>query len=180
MNILITITAVVILLTGVYFNRVEKPFDKPDDTTEVLSETDLMRDTLPLGSEPVLTLIPTATETPSPTETTVPSTSVTIIQEDNSQSTSSFSLESFKYPNASIVSDSSDSIMMKTPENAQTVTTWYKSRINSFGMNVTSFVTTNTNDTILNKLAGAGSEGEVSVAISKSPTDNEVTIEVSP
>jgi len=49
------------------------------------------------------------------------------------------------------------------------ITEWYRSRINSLGYNVKSFVKTSANDKVLNKLAAAKSGSEISVEIARDP-----------
>jgi len=71
------------------------------------------------------------------------------------------------YPIAQVISRSENEYILESSDSTQQITDWYKSYIQNNQMNTTSFVTTNTNGNILNKLAGAGNGKEITVEISK-------------
>ena len=157
---ILTVLAVVIVLVGVYFGRGgDRPkisSNFPTATPEVLSE----------GFKE---------EEPTPTPETLVSptpfaSSITPQRES--------SLNIFIYPNAEIISQSSGSVIFESTDNPDVITEWYKTKINAQNLNVTSFVTTSTNDNILNKLVGANSEQEIRVEITKSASASKVRIEV--
>lgn len=112
--------------------------------------------------------------------------SVTINIDDNSTTSysgpsgneNSGSLSDYHYPGASISSESSGEMVMKTGDGAATVTSWYENNIRDKGMNTQSFVRTNSNGNVLNKL-GAGGNGEnVLIEISAQNGSSETTITV--
>ncbi|HBC72807.1 MAG: hypothetical protein UX91_C0006G0037 [Candidatus Amesbacteria bacterium GW2011_GWB1_47_19] len=68
------------------------------------------------------------------------------------------------YPGSVLVSPDT----YETPDDPDKVTLWYKEKINAIGLNVRSYVQTKTNDSVLNKLVGAGADNiKISVEISK-------------
>lgn len=113
------------------------------------------------------TKVPTNSPTQMPTATTKPN-----------NNSSSFSLSGFQYPGASVNSSSQTRMELTTVDSPTTVTDWYKNKINSTGMNAKSFVTTSANDNVVNKLVAAGNGTEISVDITKSPSDSSVKIVV--
>ncbi|EKD91305.1 MAG: hypothetical protein ACD_30C00026G0002 [uncultured bacterium] len=84
----------------------------------------------------------------------------------------------FVYPNSKKVSGGENSFVLESNDNPDSITDWYKEKIRNLGMNVKTFVTTKTNGKVLNKLVGAGREGEVIVEISKSAGSGVVEIRV--
>ncbi len=163
MNIVITILAAVVVGIGIFVNRsglVNVPSNLVSETqSEALSieeeqlEEDVVEETI---------------ETPTP-KVTAPT---------NTPATSNSEINSYKYPNAQVVSSSGNSLELSTTDDSDTVTSWYKDKISESGMNVKSFVTTKTNDNVLNKLVGASGEVEIRVDIEKKSGESEVIITV--
>lgn len=123
-------------------------------------------------AEPSLIQIPTSTPTPTITSHPVATTTPT------NSPTSDFSLEMFRYPNAKTITSSNNQLQLQSSDSPQAITNWYKDKLNSLGYSTTSFVTTNTNDNVENKLAAAGRGKNVQVEIKKSAGDSLVTIKV--
>ncbi len=86
----------------------------------------------------------------------------------------------FIYPGATVTSNSNETIDMTSGDDPKTITDWYKNKIQSEGMNTTSFVVTNTNGNVNNVLAGAKNNEEVKITITKTASDSVVHITVSP
>jgi len=84
-------------------------------------------------------------------------------------------VNSWVYPNSILVKDN----IYQSSDDPATITNWYKNKINTSGMNVTSFVVTSTNNNVLNKLAGGSSTEKFSVEISKKQNDQKTTIRLS-
>jgi len=76
-------------------------------------------------------------------------------------------LNDFVYPGSEVVSSSAGSAYLRTMDDPDKVTDWYKEKIESYEMNVKSFVTTKTNDNVLNKLAGAKEGLEIAVEVKR-------------
>src|SRR5579859_3211560 len=104
---------------------------------------------------------PTSPATPSPT------VSPTVVQVSGSTNTSS----SFQYPNSTQTNQSNGQITFQSSDDPATITNWYKDKIKTLGLNVTTFVQTNTNNSILNTLRGANGSKSIDVEISKKPDD---------
>ena len=88
-------------------------------------------------------------------------------------------LDYFNYPNSETVEKNVSALYLQSADNAKAITDWYKGKIKDFGMSVTSFVTTSTNENILNKLAGAGNGKEINIEIKKVFDESKVSISVS-
>ncbi|MCL4354931.1 hypothetical protein M1349_05750 [Patescibacteria group bacterium] len=99
------------------------------------------------------------TQTPSPTEESgkVPTLVPTALPEANS----------YVYPNSFNYSKKGERISFQTNDDPQTVTDWYKSKIDNLGLSTQSFVQTSSNDNVLNKLVAASGDKEIRVEISK-------------
>ena len=108
-------------------------------------------------------------DTPTPTQQSSP------VQHTDSSS----SIDLFRYPNASVTESSETMLKLTTQDPPETVTHWYKKTITDNGMNTRSFVATSTNGEVLNKLAAAGNNMNVSVEITKANSDQTVHITVS-
>ena len=167
MNLAVTIVAVILVIVGVVFSQTVKTESQTSETSQVLSveeEQEAPEQSTPtVGSQQVETLPPTKTPTPSPTNIPKPTSS---------------NLSSFQYPNSSIVNSSENSLILESSDNSDTITDWYKEKIKGEGMSVTSFVTTKTNDSVLNKLVGADGEREIRVEIKKDSGSSTVNISV--
>ena len=166
MNIVVTIVAVVLVITGVFVSKISKKEIQTSETSQVLSVEEEIKEeevTPTTGSHQTDTPIPTKTPIPSPTNTPKPASS---------------NLSSFQYPNSQVVSSSENSLILNSIDNADSITDWYKEKIKGDGMSVTSFVTTKTNDNVLNKLVGADGEREIRVEITKEAGSSTVKISV--
>lgn len=107
-----------------------------------------------------------------------PQQSVTVVPTVNLTPTSTPTpLNSFKYPNSTQISNGVE-LILQSFDNPQTITDWYKNIITGNGLKTTSFIQTNTNGEILNKLVGANNNSEVRVEISKQANQAVVTIKV--
>ncbi|MCH7641576.1 hypothetical protein IID22_05275 [Patescibacteria group bacterium] len=157
MHVVITVIAVVIVIAGIYFSQ--RNFGKTDSQTnedqEVLSEETIQEE------ESTPTPVPN-----TPTNTSTPTITRTEIHD-------------YRYPNSTVISSLNNSLLLTSSDDADKITSWYKEKINSQGMNVKTFVTTKTNDNVLNKLVGADSDMEVRVEITKDSGSSSVNISIS-
>lgn len=112
------------------------------------------------------------TQTPSPTSMPSPSNTSAPTQKSSN-------LRQFLYPDATISLQSDNSLTLVSSDDAQTITDWYKNKINELGMNTRSFVQTKTNDNLHNVLAAAKSGEEIKVTITKNAGDSQVSIVIS-
>jgi len=166
MNIVVTIVAVVLVITGVFISKISKKEIQTSETSQVLSVEEEIKE-----EEVTPTTGSHQTDTPIPTKTPIPSST-------NTPKPASANLSSFQYPNSQVVSSGENSLILNSIDNADTITDWYKEKIKGEGMSVTSFVTTKTNDNVLNKLVGADGEREIRVEITKEAGSSTVKISV--
>lgn len=167
MNIFLTVVALLIVGVGIFVNRsglVNTPDNLVSETqSEVLSVKEEVEENKVDGD---------AEKTPKPTPTLVTSAPTDV------SASLPFETNSYQYPNSQVTNSSGNSLSLLTTDNVDVVTSWYKDKISSEGMNVKSFVTTKANDNVVNKLVGASGEREIRVDIEKKSGDINVYITV--
>jgi hypothetical protein len=162
--LLIMSAGVIVRIAGV--NEVDNP-----DQSDVLSEkTD--------QHEEIITTTPTLTiDKQDSDENAVAAGSIKSQDPDLSdESNNRVDLKEYIYPGSEVLSEGESNLELTTSDSPQSVTDWYKNRINNFGMNVTSFVTTSVNGRVLNKLVGSSGKVEVRVEINKTPDSDTVFV----
>lgn len=122
------------------------------------------------------TISPTLTSSPTLIPTAIPTVLPTSIPTPPPVKTN---ISSFIYPNSVKISIDASSVILQSSDDPQIITNWYKERITIMGMNAKSFVQTNTNGNVLNKLVAANSGLKVSVTVSKKNNQSSVEIAVS-
>lgn len=166
--------ALAVVTVGIFYNQVkgtsETAGDQPVTTVtqkegEALSATDSANVT----EEPEQ---PPKSPTASPTSSPITPESTTTPQQKSKIE------DGLVYPNVTIKEESGSTVVLESGDSSETITDWYKDKINSLGMNVKSFVTTRANDKVLNKLVGADEEREIRIEISKEPGESSVMIRV--
>lgn len=155
----------VLLFLGLVLNQVQK--NKPQTLGATLS---------PIAT-PQATVLPSPTPTPSPSPTILQKSAAPSSSPNNSGPSNS-QVSGWKYPNSILISESTNALSLESSDDPTTITNWYKSKIQSSGMSVKTFVTTNNNDNILNKLSGASGSTGVLVEVSKNSGDSIVKISV--
>lgn len=129
--------------------------------------------------------LPSPTLTPSSTPTIIISPTVTVYKKNSiptpkqDTTNSGQDINSYKYPSSSVKEESGNRLFLESTDDPQAITNWYKEKITSLGMNANSFVQTNTNGNILNKLAATKSGFKINVKISKKTNDEKTKIEIS-
>ncbi len=117
------------------------------------------------------TVSPTNTPTPLPENIQEQTTTSTINNASN--------INSFIYPNAIVIAKSGNNLILQSNDDADKITDWYKQKIKELGMVASSFIKTNANGKVLNKLAGSSGEKEILVEVAKQHNENTVNISVS-
>src|SRR3972149_3728440 len=153
--------SIFLVILGAYASRKYQVSSRAPAKKEVLSES---------KEEDKEDKIETATITPNPTSSPAPTTAPT--------STDKSLITNFVYPGAAVKSQTSSTLTLESTDHTDKITDWYKSKIESLGVNVKSFVATRANDKVLNKLAGAGKGLEINVEISKDAGSFLATISV--
>ena len=161
----IIIGIVIIAVSGVFFTKI---------TTKVDKKNEIVIDS-PSPSPSVSSSV-SPTPSPTPEESSTPHNSVSITittpkPAPTSQSTQDIGLQ---YPG----SNKTSSNTYTSSDDPQKITDWYKDKIKSLGANSKSFVQTNTNGNVLNKLVGAKSGLTISVEIKKAAGDGQTVITV--
>lgn len=125
--------------------------------------------------------------TSSPTPTVISDTEIsneidTFVDNSTTSGTkippSSSNITDYQYTGARVVSSSSETLVLKSQDDSEKITDWYKEKIAGKKMNATSFVSTTANDYVLNKLEGDNGEEKVSVEIKKENGTDEITITI--
>jgi len=119
--------------------------------------------------DPISTASPTPRPTPAATllQTNSPTANPTANNNSNSD---------WRYPNSTVVSGSGNNITLSSGGDPATITDWYKQKIQNLGMNTKTFVTTNSNNNVLNKLAGAGNNTSINIEIKRNSGDTNTTV----
>lgn len=177
MKIFAVIIASLVLIFGIAYSRMQKVvgFKKEEivlsaETNEELADEGVKKDTndknaFSYTQEKTITSMPSFAPTQTP--------SVTKSSDINT------ALDNFIYPGSEMVSSNDSSLQLRSSSDVDNITDWYKEKIRSLNMNVKSFVTTKTNDNVLNKLVGANGNSEISVEVKKEPKNNYSEISVS-
>ena len=166
MHFIIIFTAILIVAAGVFYNGRDL-FLGPESVDKHTNEEVL---SMSESDDPS----PTSSSSPEQTKSPLPTQGPATKSPSPSQNVSG----SFFYPGSTVKSHEGSVSIMISNDDVDVVTNWYKDKIKSLGMNVTSFVVTKTNGNVLNKLAGASSTSKVEVEIRKVATNTEVTITV--
>ncbi len=127
---------------------------------------------------PTHVISPSPTTTPTPTTKTSSSIIITLEPTKTPSSNVAYS-QTFIYPRSKIISNENGKITLESSDSAKTITDWYKNKIKEQGMNTTSFVTTNTNGKIYNKLTGSISTKTVEIEIKKESDESTVHVVIS-
>lgn len=120
----------------------------------------------------ILTQTPTSipTQVPSPTLTLPTLTSVPSLQKD---------IKNFIYPGSIILKQSQKEMTLQSSDDPSVITNWYKEKITNLNMNAKSFVQTNSNGHVVNKLIGANTEFKVTIEIERNSSSSISSIKVS-
>lgn len=166
---ILTILAIILAIVITAQNSTKGTKDKPEKMTN-LSPT----------QTPTPISTPTPMETPKDNLTIIPPTLTPTLSPTptNAPSSDGQSVLDFKYPNSIIISQNGNETVYESTNDPKKITDWYKDKIKSMNMNVTTFVQTNTNNNILNKLVGSDGNQEVRVEISKQNNSSIVKIVV--
>lgn len=127
---------------------------------------------------PTPTVTPFTTLSPSPTVTPNLEPANSASGNSNIQGISGSGTINLQYPNSSLIKDEQRELTFISFDDPQVVTNWYKDQIKKKGMNVTSFVQTQTNGEVLNKLIGSNGQQKVEVEITKENNQKEVKIKL--
>ncbi len=128
--------------------------------------------------------LPTPTLTSSPTSTIIISPTVTVYKKisiptpTQSSTKSGQNINDYRYPNSSVKEESVSRLSLESSDDSNTITDWYKKKLRSLNMNVNSFVTTNSNGTVLNKLISENGDTKVSIEISRKNSGDVTKIKI--
>ena len=117
------------------------------------------------------TQTPTIVPTNVPKNTIAPSSTTTLLP--------SFSLQTFFYPGASIISSDINNATLTSSDDTDKITDWYSQKIRELGMNVKTTVKTKTNGNVNDKVAGANNDSKVNITIVKEASQSTSTITIS-
>lgn len=176
MKIFVVIIASLVLTSGIVYSQVQKSISHKQEETVLSANTqdDLVNESVEEENtvdENVSSYTQEMSVTPTPLPTRTPSVS------DEPQTNTT--LDNFIYPGSEAVNSSDSSLLLRSSDETENITNWYKEKITSEHMNAKSFVATKTNGNILNKLVGANGELEIVVEIKKEPVKNYSDITVS-
>lgn len=84
----------------------------------------------------------------------------------------------FVYPNAEEQSANGNTLYVKSSDDPDRITDWYKEQIAGLGMKTKTFVKTTSNGNIFNKLVGVNESSSVTVEITKNAEEAAVSITI--
>lgn len=84
----------------------------------------------------------------------------------------------FKYPNSNVVAENNEELFLKSTDDPELITNWYKALIKNFSMNIRNFLQTKTNGNVLNRLSAENKRREIDVDIAKQSNSREVEIRI--
>lgn len=85
-------------------------------------------------------------------------------------------LGDFRYPDAEVVSFGGNSFLLKSSDDIEDITGWYKDRISVKKMGIKNFIQTKTNGNYSNLLQAANKNENIKVEIEKKDSDDKVNI----
>lgn len=162
MNLVLIAVALVVVSASLISTRVN--FFSKSEINEN-AESEVLSEESPTET-PVVTSQPTS-NTPTPTQTQGPTNAPV-----NNTNTSGWI-----YPGSATVSQGS-TLVLESSDSTDQITSWYKSKVESEGFNVRSSVKTSANDNIKNVISAAKNNTNVSIEITKGPSDSKARIEV--
>jgi len=165
MNIILLFSAVIIVIAGVLFNQLKNSRSLQQQVTQGQEETQEIKEETTIKEE-----TPTSSPTPSIPQPTKPQSQP--IPKDETL------LSKLQYPNATKESSGENTLVLRSNDDPNSITDWYKEKIIGLGMNTKSFVKTRTNDNVLNKLVGADGKQEIRVEITKQADSSTTEIKV--
>jgi hypothetical protein len=133
---------------------------------------------LEVSPSPIPTLVPSPLKSSSPSASVLTSNVSVSLKSSSSNNSADFSLDSFIYPSSQTSAKSSSEALLLSGDETNKITAWYKDRITSLKFNAKSFVNTNTNGNVNNKLVASNGQTQVTVEITKGPTDSQAKIKV--
>lgn len=168
MEFFVIVAAIIVVGTGIFYGG--KSSGTPN--SEVLNSS---AEQVEISNTP--TQVPEATSTQAPTITA--SHSPTIIVKPTSIPTNPPTInqnsdESFVYPGSRSMGGNS----YTSSDDPDKITNWYKEKINSQGYSSKSFVTTKTNEKVLNKLSAAKNNKNILIEISRANQNSESVITI--
>ena len=116
------------------------------------------------------TKTPAPTLSPIPTVFLPPTQPTPLVQEKNDNT--------LIYPNSTVISSGNNLIILQSSDDPQTITDWYQGKIEELKYNANSFVKTNSNGNVMNKLVASNGKKEVDIEILKPADSDNVEIRV--
>lgn len=87
-------------------------------------------------------------------------------------------IEDFRYQGSEVIVNDQDSLTLSSEDDPEAITDWYEDKLESYDMNVNSFVSTSTNDTVKNELVSSNGKSEIRILIQKDQEDSLTFIEI--
>lgn len=167
-KLLIVLLLVGILIernTGVLFGKGEEKGDENDDVKveiTVVQEKPIATSLVTISAKPSQIVSPTVVISSTPKPTLLPSQS-------NSD---------FFYPNATTLSSQGEEVVLESSSDPGEITDWYTQKIKEKNMNANTFVRTNSNGNVLNKLAASNGNEKIAVEITRNSGEQKTKIKI--
>lgn len=173
MHLLVTFIAAVVLIGGIFVNQKIKNNVQDIRQPVVLSEEETATDNN-LTTSPTPSIINDESIDGSNED----SLNVQNDEEDGNQQFDNLVIGKFIYPDSTVVHEDESNLQLASGEESDTITDWYKSKIELSNMNVKTFVKTNANNKVLNKLVATNGNFQIDIEINRETQGDAVKIEV--
>jgi hypothetical protein len=156
-EVFLTVIAALVVVASIVQTRA-KITPKPED--------------LPSFDNSQIASLPSEEPTPTPTAVAL------VTPQPKSQPPQNQNIAEYIYPGSKIAASSSQNLTLTSGDDPGKITSWYKAKIQSKNLNVNSFVSTQANDKILNKLVGGSAQISINVEVSRDSASALVNITI--
>ena len=170
MNLLVMLAAAVVVGSSILFRTSHKIGQKNEVLGEVVVNDELDRTE---KSTPVPVLSTESSPSPKPTQVINVTLEPTQIVKVTPAEAPTISVEQiFIYPQSSSIGG----YKYTSNDSPEKITEWYKNKINTEGYNSKSFVTTKSNEKVLNKLSASKNSQTILIEISRNDSNSQTEI----
>lgn len=93
-------------------------------------------------------------------------------------SSDEYTLDFYRYPNSQLVESDGNQLFLESDDSPEEITSWFKQRIKERNIPINNFVSTRTNGSFFNTLAGKSELETIRIEISKPAFSNKTKISV--
>jgi hypothetical protein len=152
-NPIIIIAGVFLFASSILLGRQSESPEAKIFTTKTTSE----------ASDPTATPEQTHASSQPEQTTTTPAKTPNPGNKNKPNSITNVPLADFKYPDSQVISDTTNTIVLRSADSPQKITSWYENRMQELGYSSRASAKTNTNGNVKNKLGGGKNTSNVTI-----------------